>query len=163
MSYETPLGFIYSDNGKVLMKAPANISFCKIPNDVEQIDDYAFAYNKNLTEVVIPGNVKRIGPNAFTHCESLAKVSIEDGVAEIGEGAFAECKQLKSLYIPASVNFIGFGIAYKCSPELKLYCEVFKPHKKWTSRWNKLFARLENWEASTTYGVPREWWDRFEN
>ena len=45
----------------------------EIPEGIETIGDYAFAWSTNLTEVKIPDSVKSIGDCAFLGCDNLKK------------------------------------------------------------------------------------------
>ena len=65
-----------------------------IPDSVESISDYAFAFCKNLAKVTIPDSVTSIGDSAFYDCENLAKVTIPDSVTGIGDSAFSGCTSL---------------------------------------------------------------------
>lgn len=90
-----------------------------IPDSVDTIDDYAFAFSKNLENVIIPDSVKSIGTSAFAGCAKLKnvklsknltsigmysfdataveKINIPKQVKEIKEYAFAECNKLKEI------------------------------------------------------------------
>lgn len=92
-----------------------------IPDSVDTIDDYAFAFSKNLENVIIPDSVKSIGTSAFAGCAKLKnvklsknlnsigmycfdataveKINIPKSVSEINAYAFAECEKLKEITI----------------------------------------------------------------
>ena len=59
-----------------------------IPNDVTQINDYAFYGCSNLTSVTIPNSVTSIGRYAFNGCRGLTEVTIPNSVTSIGDRAF---------------------------------------------------------------------------
>ena len=86
-----------------------------IPDGVEKISDYAFAYCQNLISADIPDSVRVIGDRAFEGCESLKKVRLPEGLKEIEEYTFFLCFDLKSIAIPDSVTRIGRGAFDGCS------------------------------------------------
>ena len=66
----------------------------EIPEGIETIGDYAFAWSTNLTEVKIPDSVKSIGNCDFLGCDNLKKINIPASVKTIGEYAFEYCNNL---------------------------------------------------------------------
>ena len=80
-----------------------------VPDSVEAIGDYAFAYCLNLKSAEIADSVRKIGWRAFEGCESLRKVRLPAGLEEIGEYTFFLCESLKTVTIPDSVKKIGAG------------------------------------------------------
>ena len=86
-----------------------------IPDSVTSIGDYAFAYCDSLTSVTIPVSVTTIRDYAFISCTGLTSVSIPVSVTSIGDGAFAYCSGLTSVTIPDSVTSIGIGAFEGCS------------------------------------------------
>ena len=101
-----------------------------LPDDIEEIGDYAFYASFDLTKVVFPKNVKqlKIGSHAFSSCW-LEELDLPEGLTEIGEGAFdgtqittltipstvkalrkycfVDCNNLKTVTIPEGVEYIG--------------------------------------------------------
>lgn len=84
---------------------------------VTSIGQYAFAYNKTLTQVTIPGTVEKIDKAAFYYINSLKKVTIKDGVKSIGTEAFCDCCYLNSVTMTDSVTKIG-SRAFESCPKL---------------------------------------------
>ena len=78
-----------------------------IPSSITSIGDYAFYYNKLLTDITIPTNVKSIGNYAFASCENLSAITVLDGVTSIGNKAFLSCSSLPNITIPSTVTSIG--------------------------------------------------------
>lgn len=74
---------------------------------VDAIGQNAFAYCRNLTEVIIPSTVKVIESGAFTGCRSLSNVVLPNNLTSLGRGAFSFCESLSSITIPSSVVSIG--------------------------------------------------------
>lgn len=70
----------------------------EIPNSVERIEAYAFAYCESLTHIAIPQSVKRINERAFLACKSLTDVEISgNNTASLGYRVFDRCTNLKKV------------------------------------------------------------------
>lgn len=76
------------------------------PNNLEIIDDGAFFRCKNLKEAIIPNSVKKIGDRAFKKCVSLTKVKLSNALKEIGYSAFEGCSSLQSISTPNTLEWI---------------------------------------------------------
>ena len=74
----------------------------EIPNDIDEIGDYAFAYFSDRQSFIIPNGIKTIGNSAFLHCWSLHTITIPESVAYIGHNAFDSCDGLKEVIALAS-------------------------------------------------------------
>ena len=89
-----------------------------IPADVRTIGAYAAA-EMGITSLVIPDNIVEIQEYAFTGCEKMNKLRIGKNVETIGRGAFSDCIALKKVTIPASVTELGKYVFSGCK-KLKL-------------------------------------------
>ena len=78
-----------------------------IPNNVINIEDYAFCECEYLTNINIPNSVTNIGSRAFSSCYSLTSINIPNSVTNIKEDAFWGCKSLTNINVPESVISIG--------------------------------------------------------
>jgi len=81
-----------------------------IPEGVEKIRDYAFAYRSNLRSVTIP-EMRAIGDYAFDECSNLKRVNIEK-VDSIGRAAFADCWSLNEVHTPSLEAWCNICFAY---------------------------------------------------
>ena len=97
--------------------APAMESLV-IPESVEVIGGYAFAYCLNLKEVILPDTVKFLGYRAFEGCESLKSIRLSSGLTEIQESTFFLCENLRSVILPEGITSLGDSAFRECS-ELK--------------------------------------------
>ena len=86
-----------------------------IPDSVEYIGVYAFAFCKQLKEIVIPDSVKSIGKGAFDGCKSLENIVLSDSVKMIGDYAFCCCSSLEEIALPNSIKYIGEYAFEDCS------------------------------------------------
>jgi len=78
-----------------------NLESITIPAGVQSIDNYAFAYDRNLVnvEISMDSQLSGIYKSAFYGCEKLASIHIPDAVQEIGEKAFYGCEALSNVSI----------------------------------------------------------------
>ncbi|MDE5729269.1 MAG: leucine-rich repeat domain-containing protein [Clostridia bacterium] len=83
-----------------------------IPNSVETIGNYAFAYCtslKSLSFALGSGNLKVIGEDAFYNCTALTGVRLPDSLREIRSSAFKGCSALTSVTFGYSDGTFGYG------------------------------------------------------
>ena len=84
-------------------------------NNITSIDNYAFGYCRNLTEITIPEGVISIGDYAFQYCSSLTSITLPSTLTSIGGFAFRGCSSLTSITIPEGVTSIGISAFRGCS------------------------------------------------
>lgn len=94
----------------------STIAAVTIPDSVVQIDDNAFANNRNLASVTINGNnLLSIGDGAFS-TTSLSTIRIPTSLTAIPDWAFNDTA-LNELTIPANITSIGY-YAFGNNPNL---------------------------------------------
>ncbi len=81
---------------------------------VDNIYQFAFAYNDSITSINIPSTVTKIGYSAFKECSNLTTVSLSSGLINIEGAAFDECKKLSNIVLPDGVKFIGNSAFHNC-------------------------------------------------
>ena len=89
----------YVDNG-ISYQAVTDLV---IPDDVEEIKDYAFYGCKAFTSLTVPANVHKIGEQAFNDCTKLKYISIDSDT--ISRTAFLGCNA-DSLVLGTNVKVI---------------------------------------------------------
>ncbi|MDD2269397.1 MAG: leucine-rich repeat protein [Eubacteriales bacterium] len=140
--YTSEDGVLYNKDKTVLVRYPVakEGSSFTIPKSVITIDHSAFAYCKNLQEIIIPDGVKVVGTSAFMGIKldtqaglkitgginiekigtsafsssSLKEITFSNKLIEIGNNAFSSTA-IKSIVLPDSLKFIGasaFGGCY---------------------------------------------------
>ena len=79
-----------------------------LPEGLETIEKYAFAFSSRLCHINIPESVQTIGDYAFFSCPNLEEMTLHENCTEVGEFAFFNCRSLETLTVEnTSVNF-GF-------------------------------------------------------
>ena len=101
-------------------------SHCKltsitIPEQVTNIEGWAFSRCDELTSVTIPGSVKKLGTAAFQGCKNLVSVRLQNGVTEIGSSAFNSCEKLSNIVVPVSLDNIAYYSFRNCSQLADIY------------------------------------------
>lgn len=100
-------GVRYSQDRKLLLKAPNDIKSYSIPYGTEVICSRAFFECEHLENLVIPNTIEAIGDLAFVRCYSLLDLKIPDSVTHIGDEAFYDCLYLKKIELSNSIKTIG--------------------------------------------------------
>ena len=79
------------------------------------IGESAFAFCKNITEIVIAFDLTEIGQYAFRGCTDLVSISLPDSLTTFGNQAFDGCTSLTSITIPEGVTSLGKATFFGCS------------------------------------------------
>jgi len=129
----------YIIENSILREYQGKASQPTIPNDITEIDNFAFNSCYTIISIKIPSSVRRIGYRTFAVCKNLTSVEIPNSVKKIDNGAFSDCKSLASIKIPNSVSYIGFyafhGIKIVKSQYNNGKLRAFKAfNKNWTCR-----------------------------
>jgi hypothetical protein len=115
--YSSVAGIFFNQNQTTLIQYPAGNGggSYTIPSSVTNIEDFAFNFCVNLTNVTIGTNVTCIGQGVFAACTRLTNVTISTNVTSIGEAAFESCGSLADLKIPNGVTNIGDFAFSECA------------------------------------------------
>ncbi len=106
--------------------ADSDITWVKLPDSVEVIEDNAFDGCTNLKAISLPQGLKKIGNYAFHSCYSLRKIVVPDSVEEIGEGIFTDCTHLTEVILPD--KFAKMEEALFPNTNIPLIHEVVEPY-----------------------------------
>lgn len=95
---------------KVTKLAKSAFKMCKaekitLPESVKSIDDYTFAFCRDLKEIKLPSKIKKIGQNCFAGCSSLKTLKLPEGIKTIDIFAF-DGSGLESITIPEAVKTV---------------------------------------------------------
>lgn len=94
-----------------------------IPDDIAQIDKFAFIHCEGLRRVVIPNNIKNISYASFYGCKDLEIVKISNGTLAIDEAAFYDCSSLTYISLPDSIEFMGVNALPDNSSNFTIKCK----------------------------------------
>ncbi|MCI9504285.1 MAG: leucine-rich repeat domain-containing protein [Clostridia bacterium] len=84
-------GMLYSKNKRKLLLCAAKnglTDLSGLPEEIEEIGDWAFAYHATLQSAVIPEGVKRLGDYSFYECRALETLYGSQSLESIGDRAF---------------------------------------------------------------------------
>lgn len=118
--YSSQDGVLYDGNKIAIQLYPAGsgaTSF-EFPESVAEIDDYAFAYAKNLKHVTLPGGLTNVGKHAFEHAGLEQLTSLASNLS-IGESAFSDCAELKTVDFKGIIGGMG-NYAFKNNKKLSV-------------------------------------------
>jgi len=87
------------------------------PDNITEIDDYAFKWSNLSGSLSIPNGVTHIGQHAFYDCKSLnGELTLPESLVSINNFAFYGCSNINgNLIIPKSVTKIGSEAFALCS------------------------------------------------
>ncbi len=115
-------GIIYNKNQTELVCCPpGKTGEIEIPDGVKTIDEAAFYYCTQITDVFLPEPMDSIGMGAFAGCTGLVGIMIPEGVTKIEDYTFQGCESLKQLYLPKSLKEFGEEI-FKDADNVVMYC-----------------------------------------
>lgn len=98
-----------------------------IPEGVERIGNYSFAYCSTLKSVKCNGSVESIGNCAFRRCTQLEDIQLSSNLKEIGEYAFELCPSLSEIDLPNSITELGSYVFEGCSNLVKIVAHWKNP------------------------------------
>lgn len=133
-----------------------------LPDDLENIGQYAFYYCTKLTSLVVPNSVTIIEDGAFANCSSLTSVTIGRNVETIANGAFQYCNGLTSITIGNSITSIGNAF-YGCNNLTSVTCEATTPPTIGSETFSNYNATLFVPEESIEAYKKAFFWEGFTN
>ena len=96
----------------------------EIPNHITTINDYSFAFNDNLKEVILPSNLTALGVSCFLGCSDLKEITIPKSLKKIKSRAFENCPKLNKIYYKGTFgDFLKItGNRNLADNNSKIYC-----------------------------------------
>ncbi|MGN0488527.1 MAG: leucine-rich repeat domain-containing protein [Ruminococcus sp.] len=61
----------------------------------------------DVKKVILPDTITEIEDFAFSFSSELSEVKLNEGITSIGTNAFSGCKSLKSIELPSTLEYIG--------------------------------------------------------
>lgn len=80
-----------------------------IPNNVLNINSYAFYNCDDLKTISLPQNLETIGEYAFRNCDGLQTFVIPKKIKEISDGVFRQCSHLSSVVLDPNNEITRIG------------------------------------------------------
>ncbi len=114
IDFEDSLSYPLDTNGALYLN---NFPIKKliIPEDVNELGDYAFKNCATITSVILPDTLTSIGVEAFSGCSLLEEINIPKSVNSIKNETFYACESLVSITIPNNVISINEYAFYECN------------------------------------------------
>lgn len=78
----------------------------KLPDNIQKIENLAFANCKSLSSFTVPKEVTIIKRGTFLNCESLSSITLGNEITAIESSAFAGCG-LTEIQLPSGITSIG--------------------------------------------------------
>lgn len=110
-------GLFISKNGTLIDCFTNVTGSVTIPDTATAIEDRAFEYCRNITDINITKNVATIGEFAFAHCDKLTSIALPDAISGIYENCIYDCSSLNS------ITYCGNNYGYN-SRDLKNLCRA---------------------------------------
>ena len=108
-------GVLFDKNQTTLMFVPLTLSGSyTIPSTVKTINESAFLFCGNMTEVIIPEGVTTIGEDAFDSCIGLKSVVLPESLTTLEAYVFYNCASLTNVTLPDSLTTIGYAAFGDC-------------------------------------------------
>jgi len=79
-----------------------------LPDGLETIEKYAFAFSSRLCHINIPESVQSIGDYAFFSCPNLEEISLSETCTEIGDFSFFNCRLLTDITMKNAFMDMGW-------------------------------------------------------
>jgi len=138
---------------KDILLDPDNKFFVKVNNLLieKETGRILSVCNKSVPYIDIPPTARRIDERAFAFCDQLSEIEITPAIREIGVCAFQGCKRLRSLVIPKSVLKISYGAFTNCESLKAIYCEVHTQPHSWHDEWKEVCSATVYWGGEWKY------------
>lgn len=86
-----------------------NLEVLRLPNTVNEINEYALSNEAYLKSLTIGSATTKIGKNAFEDCKSLTTITIPSSVKRIENNVFKNCTGLTELIMPYGPDALYLG------------------------------------------------------
>ena len=105
--------------------ANSKVTEVVIPNSVTRIEEKAFAFATELTDVTLPLELRELPDYCFTST-SIVNIALPLNVEVVGYGAFQDCSMLHTVILPASLKFIDDLAFDGCHNLYEIYCAAIE-------------------------------------
>ncbi len=91
-----------------------NIKSIVLPNNVKEIEKYAFAYCYNMKLEELPETLQAICGDAFLYCKSITVNKIPDSVTRLETYAFERCDGITAIELPKELKMFDVSAFEEC-------------------------------------------------
>lgn len=128
-----------------------------IPETVDTIGLYAFAFCSGLKSITLSANVTSMDNSVFIGCSSLESAQVDCSIEKLPGGTFQSCPLLSSVALSASIKEIG-STAFMDCPSLESL-----PTKNITKYGSNCFLGTSVSKVDIAYGTENLPWMCFAN
>ena len=97
-----------------LIRYEGDEEYVTLPQEVEELGEYAFYGASHLKSVTFHDQVKEIGAYAFYNCESLEEIELPDSVYYMDSAVFSRCLNLKRVRFSNALTALPKITFYQC-------------------------------------------------
>lgn len=94
----------------------------EIPDHIEEVGQGAFMNCINLFHVKLPENMKTVNSFTFQNCWRLSDVQLPN-VDRIGDYAFQYCHNIINITLPSTITSMGTNVFQYCDNLNTIYCD----------------------------------------
>lgn len=100
-----------------------NIKNVLVPNGVESLGRYAFAYMDNLDSITLPSTIKYIYNEVFFESINLSKmnsdvegtINLPENLEWYGSSLFVKNTKINSFNFPLTINYLNYSTFFSCT------------------------------------------------
>jgi len=112
-----------------------------IPDSVEKIHDYAFAWNSSMKKLTLGKGVKTIGVSSFIGI-GISSLIIPDNVETLGWTCFSNCKNLTEIYLLSTNENLNVHNGAFNGNTAKFYCCLSGVGQNWNENWQDSLTEI---------------------
>ena len=99
----------------------AEVTEITLPEDLVELQNYAFAGFSKVTNINFSNNLEKIGNYAFYNCSSLQSLILPESLNSIGLEAFYGCTGITRLELPSQLGHVASSAFENCSNLENIY------------------------------------------
>lgn len=149
------LTYLVNEGKAAVVSCKAYGSRIRVPREIEnlpvnRLEKKSFLSAKTLKELSLPEGLEEIGDFAFAYCSSLESIYLPRHEISMGKGVFKDCRQLSAVYpVEADGSFDRQAGMLLGAVPVKLEADyLFAPEQAGSSKWLARFdERLREFMA----------------
>ena len=114
--YISDNGILIDNKNNFVVRCPEGLKLpsYKIPKEITEIGNKAFAGNKNIETIYLNEKLTNVGSYAFASCSNLKEVNGTFTASVIQENTFLDCVNLEKIFLGNNLKEISYGAFYNC-------------------------------------------------